>query len=119
MKEIIRYQSKVDQWMEMWNVEKTDRRKLFKSLTEIFSNTDGHESFKLRFLILFFDTFLGESSLPPDVTSMATDAVVAAIKSPLAAFAERIRLLEVRQSVSQSLFHSLNHLLNIFNVYYM
>ena len=65
-------------------------------MSELLSSI-GETSKSLTYLIKFFNTYIGQK-YPEDVEVIAITAVLSAIKSPIASFADRSALLEVIRS---------------------
>jgi hypothetical protein len=79
-----------------WSLDVTQKRSLLHSMSEILSS-DNQNSVALSFLIKYFKTFSGEP-LPSEVEIVAQSAVVSAIKSPVASYADRSALLQVQSA---------------------
>ena len=84
----------VENWMISWELSLSDRRSLYRLVSEVMVGEDK-SPLALRYLVKFFGTF-SEERFPVDVESLAKVSVINAIKSPVSSFSDRNALLEVR-----------------------
>lgn len=98
---IAHFHSKLDKWFSAWGLSIEQQRVLLHAMAEVLE-AEKQTSDALALLIRFFKTFNrtdGAAQYPAEVQQLISGAVLSAIKSPLNAFADRVALLEVRQSL--------------------
>jgi hypothetical protein len=90
---IAHFYSKYDEWIASWSITVEQQRNLLKSIAQALEQ-NGQHSLALSALIRFFKSFSGVQ-YPTEVQTLIANAVLNAIKSPLALFGDRSALLEV------------------------
>lgn len=109
---ISHYHSRVQDWVESWDLATKYKRSLFLNIADMLTQ-DGQLSHALNYRIRYLETFAGES-FGNDALPIAIDTVVGAIKSPIAVFSYRNAILEcISSSQSTGTFGSLVELLRI------
>jgi translation initiation factor 3 subunit M len=109
---ISHYHSRVQDWIESWDLTTNDKRSLFLNVAEMLAQ-DEQLSHALNYRIRYLETFSGES-FGNDALPIAIDTVVRAIKSPIAVFGDRNAILEcISARQTTGTFGSLVELLRI------
>lgn len=88
---VSKFHNRIVPWVQEWNLTVEQRRELFKLTSDVLQK-DGQESSALHFLVKYLTTF---EEYPSDVLASVTNAVINAIKSPIASFTDRIALYEI------------------------
>lgn len=86
------FHERIDGWAASWKLSSAEKRELFTLMADVLER-DNNSSASLQFLVKFMDTYAGET-FPTEVQTVATTAVVKAIKAPVGAFKYRAVLQE-------------------------
>lgn len=91
--------SKVDDWAAAWGLSVPATRKLLQNFSAVLEQ-EGDKSVTTKALVKYFQTYKSDSgSYPAEVEKLITTAVLSAVNSPVDAFADRVALLEVSNTL--------------------
>merc|ERR1711871_26713 len=88
---VSKFHDKVSYWINEWKLNIEDQRELYQLISDILGK-DGREE-ALVYLVKYLDSYVGES-YPIDVQKRVEEAVLSAVRSPVHAYDDRLKLYE-------------------------